>query len=176
MDDPGNQRGLDIGGYGQGPTGTGGYGGYGGHQYGGARPEGTQPASSQSASDIYAALTQEQWQNYVSVFVPIENQLIDYATDPNQVNLAMDAAHQNVEGAYSQQQGALERGFKGLGVTLTPEQKTSQTRQFGLSQALADVQGQNVARDLTLARQQSILGNPAPTTASIAQQATALGS
>lgn len=128
-----------------------------------------------SASDTYAALTQEQWENYVNVFQPIENQLIKYATDPNQVKSAMAAAHQNVLGAYSQQAGALSREYQGMGVTLTPEQKASQGRQMNLSEALADVQGQNVARDLTLQRQQSILGNPAPTTQSIAQQATALG-
>lgn len=128
-----------------------------------------------SASDIYAALTEEQWQNYVTTFIPIENQLIQYATDPNQVTLAMAAAHQNVEGSYATQKGALEREFSGMGVTLTPEQKTAQERQYGLSHALADVQAQNTARSLTLNRQQSILGNPAPTAAATAQQATMVG-
>ena len=34
------------------------------------------------AGDTYAALTRDQWQQYVSTFVPLENQLIDFATNP----------------------------------------------------------------------------------------------
>lgn len=157
-----------------GSPGTPGYTGYGG--LGGIAEAAGVGDLPKSASDTYAAILQEQWETYVNTFVPIENKLIDYATDPNQVPLAMQSAHQNVEGAFSQQQGALGRRLAGLGVTLTPEQKASSDRQMGLSKALADVQGQNVARDLTLQRQQSILGNPAPTAASIANQATSLGS
>lgn len=128
-----------------------------------------------SASDTYAALTQQQWSNYVNTFVPIENQLIDYATDKTQPQQAMAAAHQDVSNAYGVQAGIQQRQLAGEGVTLTPEQQASSTRATGLSSALADVQGQNVARDLTINRQQGILGNPAPSAASIAQQASGLG-
>lgn len=128
-----------------------------------------------SASDTYAALTQQQWQNYVNTFVPIENQLISYATDKTQPAQAMAAAHTDVTNAYATQAGTQQRQLAGEGVTLTPGQQTASTRQGALSAALADVQGQNVARDLTISNQQSILGNPAPTTASIAQQASGLG-
>jgi hypothetical protein len=136
---------------------------------------GTPAKPDTSASDTYAALTQEQWQNYVNTFVPIENQLINYATDKTQPAQAMAAAHQDVQGAYGVQAGTQARQLAGEGVTLNAPQAASAKRELGLSSALADVQGQNVARDLTINRQQSILGNPAPSASSIAQQAVGLG-
>ena len=129
-----------------------------------------------SASDIYAKITADQWQQYLSTFVPIENQLIQYATDPTQVTQAVDAARTDVAGANAAQAGATQRNLQGLGVTLNPAQRAASTRETGISAALASVQAQNTARDLTIQRQQSILGNPAPTAAGIAQQATMLGS
>lgn len=128
-----------------------------------------------SASDTYAALTQEQWQNYVNTFVPIENQLISYATDKTQPAQAMAAAHTDVADANATQAGSQQRLLAGEGVTLNGAQQAAATRQGALSASLADVQGQNVARDLTISNQQSVLGNPAPTTSSIAQQASGLG-
>lgn len=135
----------------------------------------SKPAVATTASDIYAQLTRDQWENYVSTFVPIENQLISYATDSSQPAQAMAAAHTDVTNSFAQQAGSQQRELSGLGVTLDPQQKAAASRATGLSQSLADVQGQNVARDLTVNRQQSILGNPAPSAASIAQQATGLG-
>jgi len=133
---------------------------------------GKQTPPSTEASDTYAALTQQQWQNYVNVFQPIENQLISYATDKTQPAQAMAAAHTDVQNAYGVQAGALQRQLAGEGVTLNPAQQAATTRAGALSASLADVQGQNVARDLTINRQQGILGNPAPSAASIAQQAS----
>lgn len=119
--------------------------------------------SSMSANDMYAALTREQWANYVNTFVPIENQLIKYATDTALPGQEMAKASADVNAAYTQQAGATARRLKGLGVTLSPEEQAAQQKQYGLSKSLADVQAQNVAGDLTRQRQQSILGNPAPT-------------
>lgn len=133
-------------------------------------------ANTPSASNIYAALTQEQWENYVSTFVPIENQLIAYATDPSQVQKATDAAGQMVDSAYGVQAGITARRLAGMGTALTPEQQQAQTRETGLSKALSGVQARNMARDLTINRQQGILGNPAPTPEATAQQAAMLGS
>ncbi len=116
-----------------------------------------------TANDMYAQLTRHQWASYVSNFVPIENQLIKYATDPGQVTQAMQTASGKVDSAFDQQEGATGRRLAGLGVTLSPEEQQAQQKQFGLSKSLADVQAQNLAGDLTRQRQQSVLGNPAPT-------------
>jgi hypothetical protein len=121
------------------------------------------PPAPPSASDLYAALTREQWQNYVSTFVPIENQLIQFATDPNKPLEAMAEASRDVNAAYAAQQGSMQRRLSGLGVSLTADEQAAQQRSFGLSKSLADVGAQNVAGALTRQRQQSVLGNPAPT-------------
>lgn len=123
---------------------------------------GLDPNSKTYASDTYAALTRQQWADYVNTFVPIENQLIQYATDPNVVNNAMSEASGNVVDAYDAQRGAINRRLRSLGVNLDPDQKRSQERSFGLSKSLADVGAQNTAAALTRQRQQSVLGNPAP--------------
>ena len=115
-----------------------------------------------SAQDTFAALTREQWADYVNTYVPLENQLIQQATDPEAANRAMASASQNVNDAFAAQQGATDRRLRGLGLQLTPEQQAASTRATALSKSLTDVGAQNVARDLTVQRQQGILGNPAP--------------
>lgn len=116
-----------------------------------------------AASDVYADLTRQQWQNYVSAYMPIENKIINYAMDTTEPQQAAQTASADVQAAYAAQQGATQRKLQGLGVTLSPEEQAASQRQTGLSQALADVNAQNVARAQTTAMQQSILGNPAPT-------------
>ena len=123
---------------------------------------GFNPGSKTYASDTYAAMTRQQWANYVQTFVPLENQLIKYASDPSVVSNAQADASRDVNASFDAQAGALQRRMQGLGVTLDPDQQVAQKRQFGLARSLADVGGQNLAGDLTRQRQQSILGNPAP--------------
>lgn len=123
---------------------------------------GVNPGSKTYAGDTYAALTRQQWADYISTFVPIENQLISYATDPNVVSNAMSEASRDVNTSYDAQEASTSRRLKGLGVTLSPEEQAAQKRSYGLSRSLADVGAQNTARDLTVRRQQSVLGNPAP--------------
>ena len=115
-----------------------------------------------SASDTFASVTRQQWADYVSTFVPIENQLIKYATDPTVVSDAMAGASKDVNSAFDAQQGATQRHIQGLGASLSPDEQAAQQKSSGLTRSLADVQGQNTARDLTVQRQQSILGSPAP--------------
>ena len=116
------------------------------------------------ASDTFAAVTRQQWADYVNNFIPIENKLISYATDPGVVTDAMKQASTDVTNSFGAQQAATDRRLKGLGVALSPDEQAASNRQFSLSKSLADVQAQNVAGDLTRQRQQGILGNPAPTT------------
>lgn len=123
---------------------------------------GINPDSKTYANDTFSAVTREQWQNYVQTFVPIENQLIKYATDPGVVSGAMSDASKNVNDAFDSQPGQTQRRLQGLGVSLSGDEQQAQTRSNGLQRSLADVQGQNTARDLTVQRQQSILGSPAP--------------
>lgn len=122
--------------------------------------------SAPTASDMFASATRQQWSDYINNFVPIENQLIKYATDPSVVTSAMSDAQTGVQQSFDAQQGATQRRLQGLGVTLSPDEQAAQKRSSGLTESLADVQSQNTARDLTVQRQQSILGSPAPQGAS----------
>jgi len=125
-------------------------------------PYGFSQSSKTYASDTYAAMTRQQWANYVSTFVPLENQLIQYATDPNVVSNNMAEASRDVNASFDAQEGAFQRRMRGLGVTLDADQQQARQRQTGLTRALADVNAQNAAGYTTRMRQQSILGNPAP--------------
>lgn len=125
-------------------------------------PYGFNPSSSSYANDTYNAVTRAQWSDYVNTFVPIENKLISYATDPTQPGQAMATASTGINQAFDAQQGSTQRRLQGLGVTLSGDEQAASTKATGLQRSLADVQGQNTARDLTVQRQQSILGSPAP--------------
>lgn len=114
------------------------------------------------ASGIYAALTRDQWANYINTFVPLENKLIDYATNTALPGQKMAEASQNVESQFAQSQGATQRRLSGMGVTLSGDEQAAQAKSYGLSKSLADVGAQNTAREATINRQQSLLGNPAP--------------
>lgn len=114
------------------------------------------------ASNTYAALTRQQWTDYVSTYVPIENKLIGFATDATQPAKAMAAASQNVQNAFAAQEGDFQRKMQGLGVSLTADEQAAQQRAAGLSKSLADVQAQNVAQSQTRNLQYGLMGSPAP--------------
>lgn len=124
------------------------------------------------ASDTFAALTRARWKDYVDTFVPIENQLIDYATNPETVTNAMSSASANMTDAFDAQEGAVGRRLKGLGLSLNEDEQMASDRSNSLARGLGDVQAQNLSRDMTMSRQQQILGNPAP---DVARAAAAAG-
>ncbi len=121
------------------------------------------PAQPPSAQDQYARLTRSMWQNYISNFVPIENELIEYATNPETVTNAVATARQGVASSFQAQQGATQRRLFGLGVNLAPDEQQSFERSSAISNSLADVNAANQTARRTRERQQSLLGNPAPT-------------
>lgn len=123
---------------------------------------GKKPPAATPVGDAYAALTREQWNTYVNNFVPIENKLIEYATDPAVVTNAMATASADVNAAFDAQQGAAGRRLRGLGMTLDADEQKASDRSYGLARSLADVGAQNTTRDTVRQRQQSVLGNPAP--------------
>ena len=124
-------------------------------------PAGSGMYSGMSAQDALAQFTRQQWQQYVSQFIPIENELIDYAMDPTVVQKNMDKALAGVRGSFDAQQGITQRRMRGLGIQLNPDEAAAAKRDTALQKGLAEVQAANVARDLTVDRQRSIMGGPA---------------
>lgn len=110
------------------------------------------------AADTQAALTRDQWDTYLRTFVPVEDNLIKYAT-----NMALPAenaerAIAGVNQAFEQQTGIAERRMKAYGIQATPEQTAAIDRNIKLNKGLAEVQAANTARDATISRQRSIMG------------------
>lgn len=126
-----------------------------------ARPEG--PPGPASLTDQYAALTRDMWDTYVSDFMPYENRLIKFATDRNAPADAMARASMLVNQSFDQQQATSQRRLRGMGLTLDADEQRAADRGWGLAKSLADVTAQNNARDVTVARQKGVLGNPMPT-------------
>lgn len=116
----------------------------------------------QAWDQTFAALTRQQWGDYVRNFVPYENRLIDYSSNPQVVADAMGDAGAAARQSFTNRAASSQRGLRELGLTLTPEEQSSVDRSTSLAGSLADVNAQNAARDATLARQRSVLGNPAP--------------
>lgn len=115
------------------------------------------------AADTYARLTRENWYTYLNELgVPQENKLLKYATDPTVVSNAMTEASQDVNQSFDRMAGITNERIRGLGLSLDPDEQQAVARSTGLARSLADVGAQNRVRDMTRARQQSILGNPAP--------------
>ncbi len=126
-----------------------------------------------NSSDTYAALTRQQWADYVSTYVPIENKLIDFAMDTSQPEKAMAEASTNVQNAFAAQEGDFQRKMQGLGVSLNAEEQAAQTRAAGLSKSLADVQAQNTAAAQTREMQYGLMGAPSPNVVAAAMKSGA---
>lgn len=123
-----------------------------------------QPSLGGSALPNYADMTRAMWYSYMNeIGVPQENRLISYATDPNVVSDAMAEASEDAKSAFARQGEASTQRLASLGLTLSPDEQAAADRSSNLAASLADVGAQNRARDQTRARQQAILGNPAPT-------------
>lgn len=123
---------------------------------------GIRRGSKNYASDTFAALTRDQWSTYLNTFVPLENQMIDYATNPDTVATAVGTARQDVSQSFNQQRGIQQRQLRSLGVTLNPEEQQAADRSAALSKSLADVNAANQTSLRVRDRQQSLLGNPSP--------------
>lgn len=80
---------------------------------------GFNPGSKTYASDTYAAMTRDQWAQYVETFVPIENQLIKYATDPAVVSDAMSRASANVNASTARRKARSSAGSRASACSLT---------------------------------------------------------
>lgn len=125
-------------------------------------PYGIDPGAKDFAGQNYAALTRDLWAQWTTNFLPFENDLIEYASNPQVVADAQANASEQVGLAFDAQRGASQRRLKGLGLELDADEQRAADRSYGLTRSLADVTAQNVAGAQTRSRQQNILGNPVP--------------
>jgi len=116
-----------------------------------------------NASDTFAAMTRDMWAQWVQQFMPIENTLIDYASDVTLPQTNAVKAIQGVQSAFAQGNQSSDLSMKTSGIQLNPDEKKALDRDRNLSQSLAEVQAANTARTLTVDRQRGILGAPVNT-------------
>lgn len=114
------------------------------------------------ASRTFEALTRQQWDTYLSEFVPLENQMIEYAMSDATVDDAVMQARFDVGRAFDQQQGIQERRLRGYGLQLNEDEQRAADRSTGLARSLADVNAANQVSQRVRDRQNSLLGNPSP--------------
>jgi len=112
------------------------------------------------AADKFAQLTRDQWNQWVTQFMPVENTLIDYATDVTKPGQMADKAIAGVQGAFAQNSRTSDLQMKTSGLNFTAEERAQVSRDRQLDQSLAEVQAGNSARGVTVDRQRSILGVP----------------
>ena len=115
-----------------------------------------------SAENAYAAMTRQQWADYVNTFVPLENKLISFATSRTAPEEAAAQASKDVGMSFDAQTADAAHRLKSYGITQGADEQMAAQRATGLARSLADVQAQNTARELTRERQMAIIGNPAP--------------
>lgn len=111
------------------------------------------------ANQTQAALTRQDFSNWISTFLPYQDKLIEYATNQELPGLAMAQVQTDVNSAFDQQQGDLERRLRPYGPLAADEQQAAD-RTMALSRGAATAGAANRARDVTKARQQAVLGNP----------------
>lgn len=117
-----------------------------------------------SASNLLASITKQQYANYQSMYQPIENQQIAFATDPNQPLAAAQRAGVQTGNAFQAQQQGLTKQLQGQGIALTPTMKASLDRKNAVAQSLATDNAMNHAAQSTYDTQTSVLtGAPSST-------------
>jgi len=121
------------------------------------------PPSGMSAGQTLAQLTRAQWVDWYTTWKPFEDKLIEFQQSPTAVADSMARASQNVQRSFDMQEQSTAERLQGYGLSLSADESAALKRSSGLARSLADVNAQNSARDMTRARQMSILGNPAPT-------------
>ena len=126
-------------------------------------------AGADDASGVLANLTRQQFQDYLSRFVPVENQLIQYATDPTQPLQQAQQAQGLVEAAYAAQPQLWRDTLAREGVTPTAAQSAAAQRQTRYQQGLAEVGAMNGAAQATAATQNQILSGSAQSLPGITQ-------
>lgn len=96
-----------------------------------------------SASNVLAKIIAQQYSNYQSMFVPEENKLIKYATDPNTVPNAQKRAMGLTEQSFNAGNAGFNKGLETSNINMTPQQKASTDRQRQITQQLATVDSAN---------------------------------
>ena len=115
---------------------------------------------STTAAQQLGSISQNEWSTYLQHFMPIENTLLQYAQNTALPEQNAQAALGIQEQANTQGAGIQERQLAQYDTSLNPEEAAAAKKATGISNAVANVQAQNQAKDVTVANQMSIMGTP----------------
>lgn len=115
------------------------------------------PFQPDPVSTQLADLSYSQWQQAGSMLYPAENQLINYAEDPNYINQQRQQALGDVNQQFAQQTGARSRLLALQGITPTQAQGAAMEKQDALSKAKGQAGAMNQAAGLANATQMGAL-------------------
>jgi hypothetical protein len=110
--------------------------------------------------DTQSALSRDQWDTYLSMFMPLENNLIRYATDWQAPVKAAAATEQYVDKAFDASAAAGERRRRAYGIKLNADEQGAVDRINNINESLTKVGAANTVREATEDRQKSIMGVP----------------
>lgn len=114
------------------------------------------------ASDTFAALTRQQFADFMADIAPYEDKLIEFNNSTTAATDSMQRGLSNVKSSFDRQEEATAGRLKGLGLTLNADEQKASTRSTGLAKSLAEVHAANSAGQQTRSLQQSLLGSPVP--------------
>lgn len=108
--------------------------------------------------DTQTALARDQWNTYLSMFMPVEDNAIQWATDPRISGINAQRAVGYVDQAFDANAASGERRRRAYGIQLNPEEQAAVDRQNNLQESLTKVHAANTTRDTTQGLQRSIIG------------------
>jgi hypothetical protein len=98
-----------------------------------------------SASTELANIAASQWADYQSTFVPLENVLVQRASNPDYAG-RLASASKDVQSSFNAADKSATDRLHSYGLEMTPGQKQSYARSSNLDRGLADVEAQNSTR------------------------------
>lgn len=101
---------------------------------------------SKSPSDTLADIVNESQEIYENDFLPVEEQLIEDATDPNSGQTAAQTALDDSTAAFNRQEAQFERGIQRTGGSVSTAQREKLDQQKGLARATSTIGAANLAR------------------------------
>lgn len=110
------------------------------------------------AQDTQTALARDQWATYLQMFMPVEDSIINYATDPRISGQSAERAVGMVDQAFDANAGVQQRRRRAYGITLTGDEQAAVDRRANVDESLTKVHAANTSRDLTMSRQRQLMG------------------
>lgn len=110
-----------------------------------------------SARETQAYLSRQQWEDYKTRFVPLENELLAAYDNPAQRQEGVNKAVSLANTAYDTSQGIMGRNMARYGINMTPQQQASVQSSSNLSRSLAGVDAANRTKTMFNERNDQLL-------------------